>query len=176
MPAPPDYNTLFTGRIAIANTDQTFHAGSSRRPVIGIIPRVREAELSAPELPPEDQIRLSPRLRRTLPELNEEEEEPETPQPAFTIPNFDQIRDTLNDGEIPPELEFFKNPRVDHIINIIGIDQDSRELLIFLQEGIYEGLMQRNKLTIHIETGNIHYDNFNTGESILSRRKVTQKI
>ena len=36
--------------------------------------------------------------------------------------------------------------------------------------------MQRNKLTIHIETGNIHYDNFNTGESILSRRKITQKI
>ena len=55
------------------------------------------------ELAPEDQIRLSPRLRRTFPELSEEEEELETPQPEFTIPNFDQIRDILNDGQIPPE-------------------------------------------------------------------------
>ena len=28
-------------------------------------------------------------------------------QPEFTIPDFDEIRNTLNDGEVPPELEFF---------------------------------------------------------------------
>ena len=77
--------------------------------VIDVIPRVREVEPSAPELAPEDQIRLSPGLRRTFPELSEEEDKTETTQPEFTIPNFDQIRDTLNAGKIPPELEFF-NP------------------------------------------------------------------
>ena len=146
-------------------------AGYSCRPVIGVIPRVREAEPSTPKLPPEDQIRLSPRLRRTFPELSYKEEELETPQPEITIPNFDQIRDTLNDGEIPPELEFFnggKNPRLDHVINSIGIDQESREFLSFLQDDICESLMQRNKLSIHIETGNIYYDNADTGESIYS--------
>ena len=123
-----------TERIAIANLDPNLRAGSSRRAVIAVIHRVRKAEPSAPELPPEDQIRLSRRLRRTFPELSEEEEEPETRYPEINISNFDQIRDTFNDGEIPPELEFLnggKNPRLDHIVNIIGIDQDSREFLDF---------------------------------------------
>ena len=167
MPLTPDYNTLFTERIAIANTYPNLRAGSSRRPVIGVIPRIREAEPSAPELPPEEQIRLSPRVRRTFPELSQEEEEHETGQPEFTIPHFDQIRDTLNDGEIPPELEFFnggKNPILDHIINNIGIDQDSKEFLNFLKDDIYEGLMQRNKVSIHT----LNYDNVDTGESIYS--------
>ena len=155
MPPLQDYNTLLTERIAIANKDPNLHAGSSRRPVIDVIPPVRVSELSAPELPPEDQIRLSLRLRGTFPELSEEEEEHKTPQPEFNIPNFDQIRDTLNDGETPHELEFLsdrKNQSLDHMINSIEIDQDSREFLNFLQDDICEGLMQRNKLSIHIET------------------------
>ena len=77
VPPPPDYNTLFTEKIAITDTDPNLRAGSSRRPVIGVILRVKEAEL-LPDLPPEDQMRLTPRLRRTFPELSEEEEEPET--------------------------------------------------------------------------------------------------
>ena len=40
-----------------------------------------------------------------------------------------QILNTLNDGEIPPELELFNggpNPRFEQIINDLGINQDSR--------------------------------------------------
>ena len=40
--------------------------------------------------------------------------------------------------------------------------------------------MQRNKLSIHIETGNIYYDNFDTGESIYffftAQQNYTKKI
>ena len=72
-----------------------------------MIPRVSEEEPSVPELPPEDQIRLSRTLRRTFPEQSDEEDENEPPQPVFTIPNFDEIRNTINDGKMPPELEFF---------------------------------------------------------------------
>ena len=72
-----------------------------------MIPRVSEEEPSVSELPPEDQIRLSPTLRRTFPEQSDEEDENEPPQPVFTIPNFDEIRNTINDGKMPPELEFF---------------------------------------------------------------------
>ena len=44
VPPPPDYNTLFSERIAIADIDPNLHAGSSLKPVIGVIPLVREAE------------------------------------------------------------------------------------------------------------------------------------
>ena len=61
--------------------------------------RLSEVKPSAPEVPAEVQIRVSPTLRRTLSDKENENE----PSPlAFTIQNFDKIRNTLNDGEIPP--------------------------------------------------------------------------
>ena len=58
--------------------------------------------------------------------------------------------------------------RFEKIINNLGINQDSRDFLNFLQNDICQGLMQRNKLSIHTETGNFYYDNIDTGESIYS--------
>ena len=37
-----------------------------------------------------------------------------------------------------------------------------------MQDDLCQALMQRNKLSIHIETGTIYYDNIDTGESIYS--------
>ena len=97
----------------------------------GLTPRVIEAESPAPELSPESQIRVSPILRNSFPELSDEEEDNEPSRPEFTIPNFDEIRHIFNDGEIPPELECFnggQNPRFEQqIINGLGINQDSRD-------------------------------------------------
>ena len=109
---PPDYNILFTERIAVADTDPYLRTGSRCRPAIDIIPRVREAEPTAPELPPEEQIRLSPMLWRVFPEAGDwfgedDDNEEDTAQSEFSLPNYDQIRDVFIDGEIPPELEFF---------------------------------------------------------------------
>ena len=73
MPPSPVYNTLITERIAIADTDPNLRRTFIRRPVIGVIPLVSEVEPSAPELPLEDQIRVPPTLRRTFPELSDEE-------------------------------------------------------------------------------------------------------
>ena len=55
-------------------------------------PRVSEVEFFASELPPEDQIRVSPPLRRIFPELSDKENKNEPPQLEFTIPNFDKIK------------------------------------------------------------------------------------
>ena len=81
IPPMPDYNTLFTERIALADADPNLRGNSTCRPVIGVIPRVSKVEPSALELPPEDQIRLLSNLRRTFPELSDEEDENESPQP-----------------------------------------------------------------------------------------------
>ena len=59
IPPPPDYNTLLTERIAIADADLNLRRTSTHRLVIGVIPRVSEVELSASKLHPEDQIRVS---------------------------------------------------------------------------------------------------------------------
>ena len=171
---PPDYNILFTERIAVADTDPYLRTGSRCRPTIDIIPRVREAEPTAPELPPEEQIRLSPMLRRVFPEAGDwfgedDDNEEDTAQPEFTLPNYDQIRDVIIDGEIPPELEFFTGDRYQKLVDMvksIWIDEDNREFLDNLPDKIYENLMQRNKITIHVETGSIYYDNTDIGESI----------
>ena len=120
IPPLPDYNTLFSDRIAIADADPNLRRTSTRRTVIGVIPRVSKVEPSAPELPPEDRIRVSPTLRRTFSELSDEGNENETSQIKFTMQNLDEIRNTLNDDEIPPELEFYnfkRNLRFEKIIN-----------------------------------------------------------
>ena len=80
IPPLPVYNTLVTERIAIADTDPNLRRTFIRRLVIGVILLVSEVEPSAPELPPEDQIRVSPTLRRTFPELSDEENENDLPQ------------------------------------------------------------------------------------------------
>ena len=158
IPPPPNSNTLFTERITIADTNPNLRGTFTHRPVIGVITRVSKEEPSAPELPLEHQIRVSPTLRRTFPELSDQKNENEQLQLEFTIPNFDEIRHTLNDGEIPPELEFSNGGpslRFEQIINNPIINQDSREFLIFLLDDLCQLLMQRNKLSTHIETGNI---------------------
>ena len=111
---------MFSKRIAFADTDPNLRRTSTRRPVIGVVPRISKIEPSAPELPPEDQIRVSPTLRRTFSELSDEGNENEPPQLKFTIQNLDEIRNTLNDGEILPELEFYnfkRNLRFEKISN-----------------------------------------------------------
>ena len=54
----------------------------------------------------------------------------------------------------PPKLEFFNggwNLRFEQIINDLGMNQDSKDFLHFLQDDICQCLMWRNKLRIHIE-------------------------
>ena len=128
---------MFIERIAIADTDPNLRGTSTRRPVTGVIPLVSEVESSVPELPPEDQLKVSQTLRRAFPKLSDKENENQLPLLEFTIRNFDEIRDTLNDCEIPPD--FFnggQNPRFEQIINGLGINQYSRYFLNFFQDDL----------------------------------------
>ena len=134
---PPYLNDLFCQIIILCLQNELslqiqIYAELLANQLSGVILRVIEAESPAPELSPENEIRVSPILRRTFPELSDEEEDNEPSRPEFTIPNFDEIRHIFfNDGEIPPELECFnggQNPRFEQqIINGLGINQDSRD-------------------------------------------------
>ena len=47
-----------------------------------------------------------------------------------------------------------------------GLSIDNLEFLDFLQSNICKKILTTNKLKIHVETGNIYYDNNNTSKSI----------
>ena len=82
---------MFTERIVIVNTDPNLRGTFTRRPVTGVIPRVSKVD---------------PSLRRPFRQLSDEVNENDSPQLEFNLQDFDEIRNTLNDGKIPPELEF----------------------------------------------------------------------
>ena len=135
---------MFIERISIADTDPNLRGTSTRRPVTGVMPLVSEVEPSVPELPPEDQLKVLQTLRRAFPELSGKENENQLPLLEFTIRNFDEIRNTLNDCEIPPELDFFnggQKARFEQIINGLGINQYSRHFLNFFQDNLCQSLM-----------------------------------
>ena len=48
----------------------------------------------------------------------------------------------------------------------LGVSENSRDFLNFLMSATCAQIMQHNKSKIHIETGNIYFDNYNTNESI----------
>ena len=140
LQSPPRADPLFTERIAIAYTDPNQRGTSTCTLLVGLIPCVSKVEPSAPELLPEDQIRVSATLKRTFPELSDKVNENELSKLEFTVPNFDEIRNTLNDGEIPTALEFFNGGpslRFEQIINNLGINQDSRDFFLIFCRMIY---------------------------------------
>ena len=47
---PPGYNTLFTEKFAIVESDPSLRETSTHRLVIGVIPRISEVEPSVPDL------------------------------------------------------------------------------------------------------------------------------
>ena len=68
-------------------------------------------------------------------------------------------------------LNFFtgeKNKKFDDIIRGIGPSSNNLDFLDFLQSDQFKQILVNNKLKIHIETGNIYYDDQDTNESILN--------
>ena len=47
-----------------------------------------------------------------------------------------------------------------------GLSTDNLEFLDFVQSEIYKKILTANKLKIHVETGNIYYNNKDTSKSI----------
>ena len=70
---------------------------------------------------------------------------------------------------MPKQLEFFErgqNKEFEDKMKLIGLSTDSIKFLEFLQSDFCQELFIENKLKIHIETGNIFFNNLDTNESI----------
>ena len=83
---------------------------------------------------------------------------------------MEKIVEQLNVGIKPSELEFFtggENCKFENQLNLLGTDEKGRQFLEYLQSRESHELFKRIKITIHIETGNLFFDNVNSNESIL---------
>ena len=75
------------------------------------------------------------------------------------------------------EFEFFtggRNSKFDSFVKKYGLTNENLEFVDFLQSDYCKEIMQSNDLKIHIETGNIYYNDTDTNESIFEFMKNQQ--
>ena len=95
--------------------------------------------------------------------------------------NFDEIKDAFDDASVPKQLEFFYGGDNDNFINacnFLSPNENNNECISFLCSDNGQNMMTNNNLSIHIQSGNIFYQNFNTNEnfySLLWRSRTRQK-
>ena len=85
------------------------------------------------------------------------------------VKNLTEILSKIGEDETPFEFEFFsgrKNEKFYDICRGLGLSSNNLEFLDFLQSDGCKKIFVSNKLKIHIETGNIYYDDNDTNESI----------
>ena len=79
------------------------------------------------------------------------------------IENITEILSKIDSDKVPFEFEFFsggKNKKFDKLMQSICLSSDNIDFLYFLQSDICKCML------IHIETGNIYYNDQDTNESV----------
>ena len=85
--------------------------------------------------------------------------------------NFDEIKDAFDGASVLKQLEFFYGGDNDNFVqacNFLLSNEDDNEFISFLCSDQGQNIMTNNSLSIHIESGNIFYQNFNTNENFYS--------
>ena len=89
----------------------------------------------------------------------------------IAIPNTQTIFKELNDGKLPEELKFFLkgsnggNELKIHTMQNIGMLNECNEhFLDYLTSHFAKEVLAKNEMKIHLDMGNIYYNNLNTRE------------
>ena len=80
-----------------------------------------------------------------------------------------EILSKIDKLEVPKQINFFEggeNIEFENSITSVGLSTDSIEFLDLLQSNFCQEILIQNELKIHIETGNIFFNNLDTNESI----------
>ena len=84
----------------------------------------------------------------------------------------DKIRDTMDEKEEIPESIFFlysgDSDQFNNALEFISLSPINREFGAFLMYGLGWKTVTQNKLSIHVDSGDIFYENHNTGEKLYS--------
>ena len=79
---------------------------------------------------------------------------------------FEDIKDTMDEEKVPENIFFFyggENDSFYRSLEFIALSPMNREFEALLLSGLGRQVMTENKLSIHIELGDIFYENHNTG-------------
>ena len=82
---------------------------------------------------------------------------------------YEEFSSQLERGEIPRELEFFtgdENENFRERLNELGLNDRNREFVDYLMSEECRDALERDNISIHIDSGDIFINNQNTGESI----------
>ena len=101
---------------------------------------------------------------------SKKEEEEEILKDIMGEYETDKIRDTMDEkGEIPKSIYYGgDSEQFNNALEFIGLSPINREFGAFLMFDLGCKIMTQNKLTIHVDSGDIFYDNHNTGENFYS--------
>ena len=104
--------------------------------------------------------------------LSKKEEEDEILQKVieeYDIPGMKEAMDET--GQVPESIYFFYGGDSQNFVDaleFIGLSPINREFAAFLLSDLGRQVMTQNKLSIHVESGDIFYDNHNTEENFES--------
>ena len=82
---------------------------------------------------------------------------------------FVDFSSTVERGEIPRELEFFTGDENDNFrqrLNALDLREGNRQFVDYLMSEECRDILERDNISIHIDSGDIFINNQNTGESI----------
>ena len=120
----------------------------------------------------QEEKQLSDKLQKLFPNIEQEIENTDKADLHIDFENLSQILSQIENKIVPFEFEFFQGGKNEKFREMIigGIDSsnDTIDLINFLESKICQNILVENKLKIHIETGNIYFDNNDINESIHS--------
>ena len=97
--------------------------------------------------------------------------------------NFDEIKNAFDHAAVPHQLKFFyggDNENFVRAYNFLSPNKDNNEFVSFLCSDRGQNIMTNSSRSIHIETGNIFYQNFNANENfysfLLAQQDETKQI
>ena len=103
---------------------------------------------------------------------SKKEEEEEILRGIMDEYEIEKIRDTMDEStQVPENIYFFYGGDSDQFVNaleFLGLSLVNREFGSFLLSDLGRQAMTQNKLSTHVESGEIFYDNHNTGENFYS--------
>ena len=86
--------------------------------------------------------------------------------------NVEDIKDTMDKtGQVPESIYFFYDGKNENFVNaleFIGLSPINRVFAAFWLSDLGRQTMTQNKISIHVKSGDIFYNNHNTGENFYS--------
>ena len=140
---------------------------------IGEVERVIEKEKPKEKIVPDEDISFTLSKISTILDdqifRKEQEKKREEQEQIKSGIDLQKLKDELDVGEVPKELEFYfggLNKIFFYVCQNLVLNEENTSFIYLLSSDIGSQIFRENSLLIHIETGNVYFDGYNTNESI----------